>query len=140
VGWPNARITSGSWMPRSIAGRSRSSGGLRLTTPSRSGGSGTGSVVSDPSRDHLLARPELALLDPQRLLSPRHIEAHTFAVAARRDEENAMYACMALPPNAHRVHAPEDDPTSSARGARQTGRNSWRRVFRRRRRRIESLK
>jgi hypothetical protein len=97
-------------------------------------------VVSDPSRDHLLARPELALLDPQRLLSPRHIEAHTFAVAARRDEENAMYACMALPPNAHRVHAPEDDPTSSARGARQTGRNSWRRVFRRRRRRIESLK
>ena len=47
VGRPKARITSGSLMPRSIAGRSRSSRGRRLTTPSHNVGSGTGSTIDD---------------------------------------------------------------------------------------------
>jgi hypothetical protein len=57
------------------------------------------------------------------------LEAHTSDVAARRDEENVMHACMALPPNLHRVHAPEDNHAAAVRAAQQTGRNRWRRVF-----------
>jgi hypothetical protein len=44
VGRPKARITSGSWRPRSIAERSLSSGGRRVTTLSPSGGSGLASI------------------------------------------------------------------------------------------------
>jgi hypothetical protein len=77
------------------------------------------------------------MLSSSVLVAPG-LEAHTSDVAARRDDTNTMHACMALPPDVYRVHAPEEDPAEAARAARKSGRKSWRRVFQRRLHRAES--
>lgn len=59
-------------------------------------------------------------------------------MAHRRDEENTIYPCMALPTDVHRVHAPDDDP--SAQIARKSRRRSWSRALREKLRRVESVK
>jgi hypothetical protein len=47
----------------------------------------------------------------------------------RRQEENTMYACMAMPPGAHKVESPADEPEADL--LRTPHRRAWRRLFRR---------
>jgi hypothetical protein len=65
------------------------------------------------------------------------VEAHTPAVAGRRDEENAIYSCMAMPTDLHRVHSPEDDPAVHV--ARKRWRTTWQRILRTVLRRVEPV-